>query len=207
MWLAAGGLVVLTGLAVFLGLVRRRQIAAPVAIDRPALVADIPAAGGALALAVEALRFDRSLMNATLGYRITVRNPGAGPLGDVVVEADLVSASRDLPTERQVASPDHPLAPQHTADRLGPGQSQRFEGQVRLPLAEATAIRQGNVGLLVPLLRVRAHAAGADPVVTTLVVGAAQGPASRPQPFRLDEGPRSYLALAQRVLDAVPARA
>lgn len=186
---------------------RRRGAVEPGLIEPPvtAPLADAPRTG--LQLSVEALRLDRSLFNATLGYRVTVRNPDQTALNGLVVEADLVSASQHLPTEKQLASPDSPLAQQHSADRLGPGQSQRFEGQVRLPLAEATAIRQGNVGLLIPLLRVRAHAGGVPPVVTTLVVGTSQGPASRPQPFRLDEGPRSYVPLAQRVLDAVPAHA
>ena len=106
-----------------------------------------------MSLSVEALRLDRSLFNATLGYRITVRNPDGRALNGVVVEADLVSARQDLPTEKQLASPHSPLARQHSSERLGPGQSQRFEGQVRLPLAEASAIRQGNIGLLVPLLQ------------------------------------------------------
>lgn len=206
-WFAMLGLVLAASGAGYWLFVRRRGAAVPGLIEPPvsAPVAGAPRTG--LQLSVEALRLDRSLFNATLGYRVTVRNPDQSALSGLVIEADLVSASQHLPTEKQLASPDSPLAQQHSAERLGPGQSQRFEGHVRLPLAEATAIRQGKVGLLVPLLRVRAHAGGVPPVVTTLVVGTSQGPASRPQPFRLDEGPRSYVPLAQRVLDAVPAHA
>lgn len=150
---------------------------------------------------------DRSVLNATVNYRVTLRNRGSQALTSLSVEADLVSASRDRPAERQLASPVQALTPRHTVERLAPGQSLRLEGQVRLPLSEAAAVWQGRAALLVPLLRVRATANGAQPVATTLVIGRSQGQAARPQPFRLDEPPRSYAPLAQRVLDGLPAQA
>lgn len=192
------------GAAMLVGLRRRRrQVTPQIAIPHVGVLAP----GDALALTVEAVKLDRSVMNATVGYRITLRNRTAQPLTHVAVEADLVSASRDRPAEQQLASPETELTPRHTLARLGPGQSQRLEGQVRLPLAQATAIWQGRAALLVPLLRVRVVAEGTQPLATTLVIGRAEGQAARPQPFRLDEPPRSYSPLAQRVLDAVPARA
>ena len=173
----------------------------------PAAAGTPPAASAdALAISVEAVRMDRSVMNATVGYRVTLRNRTAQTLAAVSVEADLVSASKDRPAEAQLASPGHALTPRHTAERLAPGQSLRFEGQVRLPLAEASAVWQGRVGLLVPLLRVRATAAGAAPIATTLVIGRREGAAARPQPFRLDEPPRSYAPLAQRTLEPLAQR-
>lgn len=206
-WIAGGGAAV-AGLAALVALTRRRRRVVPEAIvpfEPP--VSAPPSASDRLAMSVEAVRLDRSMMNATVGYRITLRNRGAEALGGIAVEADLVSASSDLPPERQLASPDHALPVLHAADRLGPGQSLRFEGQVRLPLAQASLIWQGRVGLLVPLLRVRATAEGAQAVASTLVIGAGDGASARPQPFRLDEPPRSYAPLAQRVLDPVPLRA
>lgn len=204
LWLALGGLILAGGVAFALWRRRSAAVAAPTIVV-PAAAAASP--GEALAITVDAVRMDRSVMNATVGYRVTVRNRTAQALRGLAVEADLVSASRELPAEQQLASPEQALTPRHNAERLAPGGSLRFEGQVRLPLSEATAIRQGRVGLLVPLLRVRATAAGTAPVATTLVIGRAEGSAARPQPFRLDEPPRSYAPLAQRVLDAVPARA
>lgn len=203
-WLALGGAAVAVGAALLAW--RRRRTTAPV----PAIVAPIVSSDltkEALAISVEAVRMDRSVLNATVGYRVTIRNRTAQALSAVTVEADLVSASRERPAEQQLASPEQALTPRHAAERLAPGQSLRFEGQVRLPLSEASAIWQGRVGLLVPLLRARATTAGAAPVATTLVIGRAEGSSARPQPFRLDEPPRSYAPLAQRVLDAVPARA
>ena len=206
-WLALAGAAIATGAGLFLWR-RRRPIAdAPPAIVLPNVPAPAASPGEALAIGVEAMRMDRSVLNATVGYRVTIRNRTAQALSGVAVEADLVSASRDRPTEEQLASPEQALTPRHAVDRLAPGQSLRFEGQVRLPLSEASAVWQGRVGLLVPLLRVRATAVEATPVATTLVIGRSQGQAARPQPFRLDEPPRSYAPLAQRVLDAAPIRA
>lgn len=205
MWPALGG-IALVAAGAFLAWRRRAPGGAP-AILAPALSSKPSDPTDALAITVEAVRMDRSVLNATVGYRVTLRNRTARPLTEVGVEADLVSASRERPAEQQLASPQQALTPRHHTERVAPGQSLRFEGQVRLPLSEASAIWQGRVGLLVPLLRVRATAAGALPVATTLVIGRAEGAAARPQPFRLDEPPRSYAPLAQRVLDAVPARA
>ncbi len=207
-WLALGGAALVAG-AAFLAW-RRRQ-AAPatpeIVVPHVPTPAAAPLPGEALAIGVEAVRMDRSVLNATVGYRVTIRNRTTQALSGVAVEADLVSASRDRPAEQQIASPEQALTPRHAAERLAPGQSLRFEGQVRLPLSEASAIWQGRAALLVPLLRVRATAAGAAPVATTLVIGRSEGSTARPQPFRLDEPPRSYAPLAQRVLDPIAQRA
>lgn len=210
LWIALGVLAVAAAAGAFVMLRRRRgEPEAPTILaPQVPLAATSPGiAAEALAISVEAVRMDRSVLNATVGYRVTLRNRTAQALSGVAIEADLVSASKDRPAEAQLASPGQALTPRHTAERLAPGQSLRFEGQVRLPLSEASAIWQGRVGLLVPLLRVRATASQAEPVATTLVIGRREGAAARPQPFRLDEPPRSYAPLAQRVLDAVPARA
>lgn len=205
LWMAFGGLVLLLAAAALVLRRHRSRSAAP----PPIVVPLVPSAasGEALAIAVEAVRMDRSVLNATVGYRVTLRNKTAQALTGLAVEADLVSANRERPAEQQLASPHQALTPRHAAERLAPGQSLRFEGQVRLPLSEASTIWQGRVGLLVPLLRVRATATDVAAIATTLVIGRSEGQASRPQPFRLDEPPRSYAPLAQRVLDAVPAGA
>ncbi|MBL8655990.1 MAG: hypothetical protein JNJ92_01370 [Altererythrobacter sp.] len=205
LWLALAG-VALAVLGAALFLWRRRGVPPAPAIMAPRAAAPRDEPGDALSIAVEAMRMDRSVLNATVGYRVTIRNRTAHALVGVAVEADLVSASGDRPAEQQLASPEQALTPRHAADRLAPGQSLRFEGQARLPLAQASAIWQGRVSLLVPLLRVRATADGSVPVATTLVIGRAEGQAARPQPFRLDEPPRSYAPLAQRVLHSAPAR-
>ncbi|MCV0382450.1 MAG: hypothetical protein K5799_03205 [Erythrobacter sp.] len=192
--------------------IERPVVAAPPAdeplIEEPPLEerAVAPAASAApppnaLALRIEALRLNRSFMNATLAYRVTVLNRSTSPLSEVAIEADLASAHGDLPMEQQVADAGTALQERHTTSRLAAGQSARFEGQVTLPLAQARVIRQGNVALLVPLLRMRSRAAGIEPVARTLAIGpAASGGGARLVPFNLEEGPRSYEPLAQKII-------
>ena len=157
--------------------------------------------GEALAMQVEAIRLSRSFMNVTVDYRVTLRNRLGRALENATVEADLVSASNDRPLANQLAARDTALPTRHSVVRLGPGQSQRFEGKLQLPLAQAAIIQQGAVGVLVPLLRARASAGNATPLAKTYVIGQGAPGATRPQPFRIDEPPRSYEPLIQRALD------
>ena len=158
--------------------------------------------GTPLSVRFEPLRLSRSVMAATLYYRVTILNRGAKALSEVVLEADLGSASGSRPVDEQVLDENKPLTPRQVFGRLATGQSARFEGSVQLPLAQADVIRQGNTALLVPLMRLRATATDAAPFARTFAVGQAAGTGSnRLQPFRMDEGLRSWEPLAQRVLD------
>ena len=63
------------------------------------------------------------------------------------------------------------------------------------------ALRQGNVPVFVPLLRLTVRAANLKPRAYTYVIGAKPlERGARPNPFRLDEGPRSYGQLTTRAL-------
>lgn len=202
LWPAIGG-----GMLALLGLgylaARRRKTAPPPQIERPIVThTDMPAAGTMdLRLGAEAIKLTRSVMNATLHYRVTLLNRSGAALGGVVLGADVVSAHGGLPVEEQVANPAQPLERRHVFDRIAPGQSVRYEGQLTIPLSQARVIRQGNAALFVPLLRVRIDNAGDDPLVRTFVIGQGVPDGGRVSPFRLDEGPRSYQPIAARALD------
>ena len=202
-WLAGLGLLALLAAAAVWW--RRRASPAPLRIEPPLVRKDSAAAPAtpraALTLRPEAIRLSRSVMAATLTYRLTVLNRGTEALTDVVIEADLGSASGDRPVEEQVAMAATAREPRHTMPRLAPGQSARFEGKLQLQLSEAGVLRQGNTPLLVPLLRLRTTAQGIEPQAQTLAIGQqGTGGSTRLKPFRLDEGPRGYEPLAQRML-------
>lgn len=203
-WLA--GLAALALLAIAAARALRRSRAKPLRIEPPVVRKDggatVAAPRAALTLRPEAIRLSRSVMAATLTYRLTVLNRGTEALTNVVIEADLGSASGERPVEEQVAMATTALEPRHTMARLAPGQSARFEGRLQLQLSQAGILRQGNTPLLVPLLRLRTTAEGIEPQAQTLAIGQqGTGGGSRLQPFRLDEGPRGYEPLAQRALD------
>ena len=195
-----GGLLALLGLGYFVA--QRRRNAPPPEIERPMVTrASGKAAPHEIQISAEAIKLTRSVMNATLHYRVSLLNRSSGALKDVDLGADIVSAHGGLPVEQQVASTAQPLEKRHSFGRIAPGQSVRFEGQLTIPLSQARVIRQGNAALFVPLLRVRLDGASEEPLVKTFVVGLGVPNGGRVMPFRIDEGPRSYEPIAARALD------
>ena len=202
LWPAVGGgLLVL--LALGYALSRRRRVAAAPLIERPVVTAgEGEAAGPAdLRLSAEAVKLTRSVMNATLQYRVTLLNRSGVAISGATLGADVVSAHGGLPVAEQVASPTQMLEKRHVFDRIAPGQSVRYEGQLTIPLSQARIIHQGSAALFIPLLRVRVDGIGDDPLVKTFVIGQGVPDGGRVSPFRIDEGPRSYQPIAARALD------
>ena len=198
-----GALVLLLGSAVFLVWRRRRVVAVP-EIERPVVGAGSQAAALPLAesltLRIDHEKLIRSAAFATLKYRMVLTNRTATPLTQLAIGLDMVSAHSAVPVEEQLATPATAFEKRHEVARLGPHQSVTVEGQVQLPLAQAHVIQQGRHPLLVPLLRVRIDGSGEDALIKTFVVGQGAPGGARLQPFRLDEGPRSYAPIAQREL-------
>ncbi|WP_100260705.1 hypothetical protein [Qipengyuania seohaensis] len=200
---ALAGLIAL-GLALF-AWQRKRASAPPPRIERPVVSPKQAPAAAPVAkpvqLKVEAIKLTLSFANATLDYRVSVLNRSTSAMSGVAVSADLVSAHGDLPVEQQVASPGQDLPQQHVFERIAPGQSVRFEGKIQLPIANVRPLRQGDMALLVPLLRVKVSDARGEPKVQTFVVGQGEANGGRVAPFRLDEGLRSWSPIAARALD------
>ena len=201
LWPAVGGgLLALLGLGYLFS--QRRRSAPPPEIERPIVArATGKAAPHEIQISAEAIKLTRSVMNATLHYRVSLLNRSSAALKDVDLGADIVSAHGGLPVEQQVASTAQPLEKRHSFGRIAPGQNVRFEGQITIPLSQARVIRQGNAALFVPLLRVRLDGASEEPLVKTFVVGLGVPDGGRVMPFRIDEGPRSYAPIAARALD------
>ncbi|MCT2560185.1 hypothetical protein N0B51_14475 [Tsuneonella sp. YG55] len=219
-WLyALGGLVLAGGLGAALWFRRRKAADAPppaIVPPRPASAAEASArrpvtppapapapvpAGSVLAIDAKAKQLARSMRFATLSYELRLTNRGAIPLENVVFGVDLVTAHARIPASDQLADPAVPLTPVQTVERLDPGESVAFSGEFRLPLEEIRPIPHGKAVVYVPLLRIRAEAAGVAPVARTFVVGLRTPGAERLQPFRLDEMPQVYHAVGQTALD------
>ena len=200
-WLAgAAALLALLGAGLLLWR-RRRSVVVP-EIERPVVAGAGPAKALPLAEAVQ-IRLEnekliRSAAYATLKYSVTLINRTDAALTELALGLDLVSAHAEAPMEDQVATLQSVLEQRHDVARLSPRQSMTLTGQVQMPLATAHVIRQGRLPLLVPLLRLRIDRAESDAVVKTYVVGQGTPEGGRLQPFRLDEGPRSYAPIAQR---------
>lgn len=177
----------------------------PVAARIPEPQLSAPPPPPSLAIALEARRMTASLMATTLSYGLTLTNTGQEPLSALAVEGDMISAHASIPQDQQLASGGQRLAPRHALVTLQPGESVQFSGDFRLPLAEVTPIRAGDVALFVPLARLRVEAstrAGLPLIRTeTFVIGELGETAEAGlRPFRLDLGPRTYSRLGQRAV-------
>jgi hypothetical protein len=158
-----------------------------------------PAAAHPLHIAIELRKLSLTLMNATLGYRLTLTNAGAVPLRGIAVAADLIGAHGSLPREAQLAGPVTELPIHHRLAGLAPGESDDVTGELRVPLAELRTIAQGRAQLFVPLARFRIACEGEEARCFTLVAGQPSPSGNGAiQPVRLDLGPRIYDGLAGR---------
>lgn len=155
---------------------------------------------------LETQRLTASLMAATLSYRLRLTNRSEQVLTTLAVEGDLVSAHASLPPEQQIASLTQRLELRHAAVDLAPGAATEFSGELRLALSAITPIRAGDGAYFVPLVRLRVEASPAvgkaKVTAQTFVIGELAETAGAPlRPFRLDQGPRTYARLGQRVVD------
>jgi hypothetical protein len=152
-----------------------------------------------LHIAIELRKLTLTLMNASLGYRLTLTNAGAAPLEEIAIAADLIGAHSSLPREMQLAGVDTELPVGHLLAGLAPGESADVSGEVRVPLNQLRPITQGRAQLFVPLARFRIGALGQEPRCFTLVTGQPSPSGNGAiQPIRLDHGPRIYDGLAGR---------
>lgn len=213
-WIALGVLAIAAAAAAAWFLMRKREEAwdAPAPIEPPLARAPqpepeappAPLAAGVSPLAIEAqaVKLTRSMMFATLAYELRLTNRGGRPLSHVRLGGDLVTAHGRVPVDQQLADAATPLDIVHDLPELAPGESVNLRGELRLPVQQIRPIPQGGAALYVPLLRVRAEAAGMEPLAKTFVVGMQPAaPGGKLQPFRLDDMPQTYAAIGQRALD------
>lgn len=218
LWLA-GALAVLLALAGVIAMRLRRKTARPRPEPKPTssdlsaaplreattrnniAKSDPSAVADALEVEAHAVTLHRSVMNASISYRLILVNRGRHPITLIEVQGDITTAHGQIPADQQLADAKKVLPELHTLARLDAGQRTVMQGELRLPLREVRAIRQGSVPVFVPLLRLTVRAANLEPRGFTYVIGTRNPQkGSRPSPFRLDEPPRSYGQLTTRAL-------
>lgn len=151
---------------------------------------------------VETVVLTRTFANIRVDYRIKLTNRAAFALEGLAIEGDLVAAHGAAGLDRQLADPATPLPPCGRIDCIAPGAEASLSGTLALPLAEIQPIMQGNVPLLVPLLRWRGHGGRIAPFAQTFLLGRLpEVIGTRLLPIRLDEAPQSYRDLGLKPLD------
>lgn len=164
-----------------------------------------PVAQG-LSLALLSDRFTATLANATLAARIVLTNHGRDALVDLALSGDMTSAHASRPMDEQLGLAGPELPPLAQIARIEAGASVTVPVEMRLPLAAVLAIRAGEAQLFVPIARAACWATREDTGAAEHAHGAfligqpSDTPGARLAPFRLDQGPRVFDQVDQRVL-------
>jgi hypothetical protein len=172
----------------------------PVAPAPPSPAPAPASADNGLAVDLIARSLSMTLVNAALGWRLALHNQGTTPLDGVEVTLDMISAHKDLAEAERMAGPAA-QADRHTVGSIAAGEARVVQGDVRLPFPRIVPMWQGDLALLMPLVRLRVTAEGMAPIERVVLVGQ---PSPRTpdtlQPFRLDLGPRTYPEIGSRVI-------
>ncbi len=155
-----------------------------------------------LQIKAQALTLSRSLMNATISYRLELMNLQNQSLGEISIKVDMVTAHGQAPVSEQVANEHTELAETAFVAAIDGRGTHEVKGSFSLPVKAIRPITQRGAALYVPLLRLRVEAPEVDPIICTFVVG--NKPPERGaklQPFRLDEMAQTYRNIGLRLLD------
>ncbi|WP_070156751.1 hypothetical protein [Sphingobium phenoxybenzoativorans] len=176
----------------------------PSSADTPEAAAPVQPARPSAALAIEfhPLGARHTLIGAAVGYRIILHNEGEVAAENVAIATMIANA--DARQEQELAGffarPVH--APSHSADRIEPGFSVEFTGELRLASDAIVPIKVRDRALLIPLVAFSAHYGwdgGNGYSAAAFIVGEeSDPPRERMAPFRIDQGPRQYRSVGSR---------
>ncbi|MDN3645995.1 hypothetical protein QWY75_07235 [Pontixanthobacter aestiaquae] len=155
-----------------------------------------------LQIKAQALTLSRSLMNATISYRLELMNLQNQPLSEISIKADMVTAHGRAPVSEQVADTQTELAETAFIAAIEGRGTHEVKGSFSLPVNAIRPITQRGATLYVPLLRLRVEAPEVEPIICTFVVGIKPPErGAKLQPFRLDEMAQTYRNIGLRLLD------
>lgn len=178
---------------------------APAAPPPPAPELANVAATPRLLLDYTTLGVDVTLVNAIARYHLGITNTSEIAITDVVLHGAVVQARRGMPSTIDPMMGDQLLPKLQTVANIGIGETQRCEGQIRLPLAQIEPIAMQGRLLFVPVVHMWIGYHGPDgsryAVTQSFVLGEENTPPGpRVGPLRLDLGPRRFTAIGQRPL-------
>lgn len=152
-----------------------------------------------LEVRLEASQLSRSLVYATLAYRLTLTNRSAAAIAPARVLADLISAHASLAAEEQLSPDATALHLKHDVPSLTPDEPVSLSGELRIAVATIRPIMQGGAALFVPLARFRIETADGGASDHVFVVGQpADQPGGALKPLRIDGLPGVVRPLDQR---------
>lgn len=142
-----------------------------------------------------------TLINAVLGFELTLSNHGGGDLTDIRVNGTMVQAQNHGTGDPVLAD----LSPLRELPNLPTGHTEKIVAEFRIPLGGIRPIQFQSQALFVPLVQISIEftdGSGVQHLQTAayLVGQEHQPPRPKMAPFRLDLGPRRFAPLGHRVL-------
>lgn len=160
-----------------------------------------PLIPGRLALTLRPLRAGLNLISATAECEVTVVNRGDGPVEDVRVVLELMSA-REGQGDGLATFFAQPIAcPAIPAFAIAPGEERRFRTVAALAHDAIHAFDAAGRPMFVPLLALSAHYrsdGAARRVGQAFAIGVERSDSAKLGPFWLDTPPRLYNTVAAR---------
>ncbi len=202
LWIAGGIAALMALLAGAMFFLRRKATSASVpTIKRPIVGKNagqsMAAEKGRFVLDLKITSIVRSVMMVTVKATITVANRSDRALRDLTVSGDLISASKSMPMEQQIAREGANLPPLVTMERVGPNKTQTTEVTLQLPTGQIDGFRQGNIPMFVPLARICADCEAADAQIKTFVLGV-EAAGAKLHPLPLNGMPGEYQGVGSR---------
>ncbi len=202
LWIVGGLAALLALLAGAMFFLRRKAASASVpTIERPIVGKNAgqsnAAEKGRFVLDLKVTSVVRSVMMVTVKATITVANRSDRALRDLTITGDLISASKSIAMDQQIAREGTNLPPLITLERIGPNKTQTTEVTLQLPTGQIDGFRQGNIPMFVPLARICADCEAADAQIKTFVLGV-EAAGSKLHPLPLNGMPGEYQGVGSR---------
>lgn len=160
-----------------------------------------------IALEFEATSARSSLVGATVGYRLTVRNMGSAEATGIAIAATIgnAAAAQDGRLQGFFAAPVDVAT--HSVAELAPGAEVVVTGQLLLHKDAYSPVHIQERVLLIPMAAFNAHYGWSGgrigQTTTAYIVGCEnEPPGEKLSAFRLDQGPRQYRSVGARKTEA-----
>ena len=177
--------------------------------DENALLADSPPLGrdkhdrpaGKLDMELHPLRMTIGSLEATLSWRLLLRNAGQTHLVALRIASDLACAMALQVNGDQLSGPEMSLARTQRAKRIDPGAEMEIAGENAIPLSGLKPIVKNGRHMILPIMRLRIVGAGIAPLRRAFLVG--KPPAlhdERLRPVQLEKDGRVLTELSARLV-------
>lgn len=139
-----------------------------------------------------------TLIGASIGYRLVLRNEGDAPIRDVKVANFIANADADQQRALSAFFAEAVATAAHTASEIAPGALITFNGEARLDREHLRPIEVQGRALLIPVVAFTATYNDGKATAAFIIGQESTPPRAKMGAFRLDQGPRQFRDIGSR---------